>query len=119
MPFTLVENSAAFLHVQISGVMSFADMTVMQKEAQKLIAGGLNPRALIELVDFGGWEKSKDWGDITFMVEHGDDIARMAIVGEEHWRDQALMFVASGLRATEIEYFTPDDLGRAKDWIAS
>lgn len=118
MPFTLVEKSAAFLHVQFSGVMSFADMTAMQKGAQQLIAGGLNPRVLIELVDFGGWEKSAEWGDITFMVEHGDDIARMAIVGEERWRDQALMFVASGLRATEIEYFTPDDLDSARGWIA-
>jgi len=54
---------------------------------------------------------------MSFLSEHGDDISRMAIVGEERWRDDALMFVAKGLRATGIEYFTPADLDRARAWL--
>lgn len=119
MGFSLLERNDAFLHIQISGVMTLTDLAALQNEARVLITRGLKPRALIELADFGGWGKGPGWDDIVFFAEHGDDIARMAIVGEERWRDQALMFTAKGLRATEIEYFTPDDFDRARQWLCS
>jgi hypothetical protein len=103
--------------VQVVGVMTLDDQAALQSAARVLIARGLKPRVLAVLDGFGGWAKGQDWGDVTFLSEHGDDIARMAIVGEERWRDDALMFVAKGLRTTGIEYFTPDHLARARQWL--
>jgi len=117
MAFSLIESSDDFLHVRVSGVMTLADQAALQDAARILIARGLKPRVLAILAGFGGWAKGQDWGDVTFLSEHGDDIARMAIVGEERWRDDALMFVAKGLRATSIEYFTPENLEGAKAWL--
>ena len=117
MAFSLIESRDDFLHVRVSGVMTLADQAALQDAARILIARGLKPRVLAVLAGFGGWAKGQDWGDVTFLSEHGDDIARMAIVGEERWRDDALMFVAKGLRATRIEYFTPENLEGAKLWV--
>jgi len=117
MAFSLIESSDDFLHVRVSGVMTLADQAALQNAARVLIDRGLKPRVLAVLAGFGGWAKGQDWGDVTFLSEHGDDIARMAIVGEERWRDDALMFVAKGLRATAIEYFKPADIEGAKLWV--
>lgn len=118
MAFSLIESSGDFLHVQVSGVMTLNDQAALQNAAHALIDRGKKPRLLAVLDGFEGWEKNQDWGDVTFLSEHGDDIARMAIVGEERWRDDALMFVAQGLRATEIEYFKPADIERARGWVS-
>jgi hypothetical protein len=118
MGFSVLERNGAVMHIRISGVMTLADLAALQDEARILIARGLKPRALIEFADFGGWAKDPGWDDMAFIAEHGDDIARMAIVGEERWRDQALMFTAKGLRATEIEYFIPDDFAHARQWVS-
>jgi len=117
MAFNLIESSDDFLHVRVSGVMTLKDQAALQDAARVLIARGLRPRVLAVLAGFAGWAKGQDWGDMSFLSEHGDDISRMAIVGEERWRDDALMFVAKGLRATGIEYFTPADLDRARAWL--
>jgi hypothetical protein len=117
MAFSVVDRAGAFAHLRITGVMTLADQQALQDQARVLIDQGLRPRALLVLENFKGWEKGVDWGDMSFLTEHGDDIERMAIVGEERWRDEMLMFVAKGLRATEIEYFSPAELDRARQWV--
>ena len=49
---------------------------------------------------FAGWERHEDWGDVSFMTEQGQHIEKMAIVGDEKWRDDALAFTAKGFRPT-------------------
>jgi hypothetical protein len=39
------------------------------------------------------------------MMEQGQHIEKMAIVGDEKWRDDALAFTAKGFRSTAIELF--------------
>jgi len=41
----------------------------------------------------------------------------MAIVGEERWRDPALLFVGKGFRDTEIEFFLPEAADAAQAWL--
>ena len=43
----------------------------------------------------------------------------MAIVGDEQWKDLALMFTAKGFRPFPIEYFAPGGLAKAHTWLAS
>jgi hypothetical protein len=39
------------------------------------------------------------WGDVSFMMEQGQYIEKMAIVGDEKWRDDALAFTAKRIFA--------------------
>jgi hypothetical protein len=43
----------------------------------------------------------------------------MAIVADAKWEDQALMFAGKGLRKIEIEFFTPAEMGRARQWLTA
>jgi hypothetical protein len=80
----------------------------MIREAGKIVA-------LVILDDFEGWERNDDWGDVSFVLEHDTDIEKMAIVGRERWRDEALMFAGAGLRRTPVSYFIDSDSARA--WL--
>ena len=75
-------------------------------------------RLLFVLDGFEGWDSRDNWRDLNFFVRHGDSIARIAIVGEERWRDLALMFAAADLRKAPVEYFPAGDLSKAETWLA-
>ena len=74
-------------------------------------------RALIILEAFEGWERRGDWGDVSFMTEQGQHIDKMAIVGDEKWRDDALAFTAKGFRPTAIEFFPASRINEARIWL--
>ena len=42
----------------------------------------------------------------------------MAIVGDAKWEELTSIFTARGLRPFPIEYFLPDELEKAREWIA-
>jgi CTP synthase (UTP-ammonia lyase) len=117
MAFEIVKTDGAVLHIRIQGVMQLADHQAIQAVAKKLIAQGLKPRVLVTTVDFQGWQKGADWGDMSFLSDYGNDIVKMAIVGDEKWKDQVFMFVAKGLRKTAVEYFPANALTQAEAWV--
>ena len=51
------------------------------------------------------------------MTQHDQDISKIAIVGEEQWRDLVCAFLAKGFRTAAVEYFVPTDLAKARAWL--
>ena len=117
MAYEIIKIDGPVLHVRIKGVMQLADQHALQAAAKKLIAQGLKPRLLVIAENFQGWEKGVDWGDMDFLMDYGDDVVKMAIVGDEKWKEQVFMFTAKGLRKTAIEYFSPTALAQAEAWV--
>jgi len=108
------------VHARISGEMTPLDQQALERVAKKLIAAGQKISLLVTLEDFKGWKKDPAWAadDVDFQFHHGNDIARIAIVGDHQWRDQAFLYVGKGFRGTEIEFFPPESLNAAKAWIS-
>ena len=52
------------------------------------------------------------------MMEEGQHIEKMAIVGDEKWRDDALAFTAKGFRPTANE-FSASRMNEARIWLSS
>ncbi|MGR9108361.1 MAG: STAS/SEC14 domain-containing protein [Gammaproteobacteria bacterium] len=119
MAHEIVGIDGEVLHVCIRGTMRLADRDAVQSLARDLIERGIKPRLLVTTENFAGWEKAEEWGDVGFLMDYGDDILKMAIVGEERWKEQALMFAGEGLRATKIEFFPPSALTEALLWVGS
>jgi hypothetical protein len=117
MAHKIIRIDGAVLYVRVSGVMKLTDQQSLQTAGLELIAQGRKVRLFVTFEDFEGWEKGVDWGDIGFLMAHGDDIAKMAIVGDERWKDQIFAFVGKGLRTTEIEFFPPSSMTEAGSWI--
>jgi SpoIIAA-like len=105
------------VHVRIRDTMQIADQKLLESAAKELIRTGKKVSVIAILENFKGWEKSEAWGDIGFMSEHGDDIVKMAIVGDKRWQEDVFLFVGKGLRSTEIEFFPSSLLKQAEEWV--
>ena len=103
------------VHVRISGTMQVDD----QRALQRLVAAtpGRPLRVLVTLEDFAGWERSDAWADEAGFLSDRARLARMAVVGDERWRDATLLFVGKGFRETEIAFFPEHARREAEAWL--
>ncbi len=117
MAYEIMRMDEDDISLRISGVMKLLEQQSLQNVGAELIAQGKKLRMLVTLEGFEGWEKGVDWGDVGFLMTYGDDIARIAVVGEERWKDQIYAFLGKGLRTTEIEFFPPSLAKEAEEWL--
>ena len=52
-------------------------------------------------------------------MSYGDAITRIAIVGDERWRSEMLMFAAADLRKAPVEFFSEGAITTARAWLAA
>jgi len=119
MPVEIIDVSGKLLQVKIRGVLTKADHERLVQVAKEAIAREGKIRALIVAEGFEGWERHGDWGDVSFMMQEGQQIEKMAIVADEKWRDDALAFTAKGFRPTGIEFFAASRMNEARTWLAA
>jgi len=103
--------------VDISGMLVEQDFGALQKSAELEIQKAGKIRLLVVLNHFTGWAPGK-WYDLAFYVRHGADVERIAIVGDERWRSEALMFAGADLREGAVKYFSPPYRREAAKWLS-
>lgn len=119
MPFTIIDGRGPVISANITGELSNSEVRQMQTAALEAIRTCGKISALFLLQDFQGWKRAADWGDVTFLTEHDKDIAKIAVVGEDQWRDSVYAFLAKGFRQAEVEFFLPGDLAKARGWLSA
>jgi hypothetical protein len=119
MPVEIINSSGKLLELKIRGMLKKTDHERLIQIAKEAIAREGKVRALAILERFEGWERREDWGDVSFMMQEGQQIEKMAIVGDEKWKDDAFAFTAKGFRATAIEFFPVSRLNEARTWLAA
>ena len=102
--------------VEISGLLGEKDFGALQESAAAEISKTGKIRLLIVLDHFVGWAPGK-WRDLAFYIQHGADIERIAIVGDERWRGETLMFAGADLRQGAVAYFSPPYRQQAVTWL--
>jgi hypothetical protein len=117
MACEIIRIADSVVHARIRDIMQIADQKMLESVAVELIGKGKKVKLIAVLEDFKGWEKSEAWDDISFLVKHGNEIAKMAIVGDEQWKEKMLLFVGKGLRSTKIEFFPLASLKQAEEWV--
>ena len=118
MPIEIIDAAEKLLQLKVRGMFKKADHDRMIQIAKEAIKREGKVHTLVILEGFEGWDQGGDWGDVSFMMEQGQHIAKMAIVGDDKWRDDAVAFTAKGFRATTIEFFTPSHLDEARMWLS-
>jgi hypothetical protein len=115
----MVPEGQNVYRVEMSGLLRKSDLDRSQAELAREIRRVGAVKLLCLLIDFEGWERNSGWNDLTFYIQHGGAIDQIAIVGQEEWRNQALMFAAAGLRRGPVEFFLEKDLAGARTWLSS
>lgn len=119
MGVEIVDSSQGLLTVRVTGTLTKPEQDRMYEAAIEIIQRDGKVRFLVIAEDFQGWDEASDWGDISFQMKYDRHIEKIAIVGEEEWRDLAIAFVGKGFRPVAIEYFLPSEFARARAWVAS
>jgi hypothetical protein len=117
MPASMRHESDNLYRIHISGVLSKTELENAQAVAAQEIKRLGKIKLLFILEQFQGWERGADWGDLTFHATHDKDIERIAIVGEEKWRDHGLAFAGAGIRQAAVRFFPPTEIARARAWL--
>jgi hypothetical protein len=117
MPYTIIDATGPIVSAKISGELDRTEVSQIQAAALEAIRRCGKISALFILDNFRGWKREGNWGDITFMTEHDQEIAKIAAVGDEKWRDLVYAFLAKGFRQAAVEYFLPADLAKARAWV--
>jgi len=117
MPFDLQPEGDNVLRIELRGTLRQGEFARCQDQVLHEVSRVGPVRLLFTLDGFEGWDAQDNWNDLGFFVCHGDAIARIAIVGDERWRDLALMFAAADLRKAPVEYFSAADLVKARSWL--
>jgi hypothetical protein len=89
-----------------------------QNAIARKIDTGSKPRLLFILENFEGWERGADWNDLDFMISHGGEISKIAIIAEPRWEALALAFAGAGVRRAPVKFFPPAELEQARSWLA-
>ena len=117
MTAELVDVNAGVVTTRVSGMLTQAALSEMQKALAEIIRSRGKVRILILAENFTGWERGGAWDDFSFQAQYDPSIEKMAIVGDQRWEDLTLIFTAKDLRRFPIEYFTPDELDKARAWL--
>jgi len=117
MPVEIIDAAGKLLQVKVRGMLRKADYERIIQTAKEAIGREGKVRALVILDGFEGWERREDWGDVSFMMGQGQHIEKMAIVGDEKWKDDAVAFTGKGFRPTAIEFFPSSRLNEARVWL--
>lgn len=117
MSAEIISNCNGIVTGRIKGVLTYAELTAIQNEIFGIIGKEGGIRLLILCEGFLGWDKAGDWEDVSFQTKTDPYINKMALVGDKKWKDLALLFTGQGFREFPIEYFEPDDVDKASNWL--
>jgi hypothetical protein len=104
--------------LDIAGVLRERDFDGVRRAAAAEIRRIGKIRLLVVFARFDGWEAGANWRDLSFYIRHGDDIERIALVADDRWRSETLMFAGADLRKAPVEVFRSADVARARAWLA-
>jgi hypothetical protein len=118
MPIAVKHEGTNVFRLDVRGMLQHSEFQQCQAELVNEMQRLGTVRLLFVLDDFQGWAPQDNWNDLSFYIDHGDAIERIGIVGEERWRDHALMFAAADLRKGAVHYFVRSALPEARAWVA-
>lgn len=118
MPVTVESEGDGVYRVEASGTLLKSEMDELQAAAAQVIAHVGKVRVLFVLERFKGWERGADWGDMRFFETVGQKIERIAVVGEEKWRDPARMFLLADMRDAPVRFFLSGEIDQARGWLS-
>ncbi len=119
MSAKIISHTDGIVTVKITGLFTYPDQLVLQNATIDLIPQQGKISVLTIYEDFQGWSKDDSWEDVSFQEKSDPYIKKMAIVGEEKWRELTLMSVGAGFRNFPIGYFQTAELDKAKEWLMS
>jgi stage II sporulation SpoAA-like protein len=119
MGATIQHEKGGLWVLRVSGALRKDEMDAVQAECLEGMGPYDDAKVLVIVEDnFCGWMGGEVWNDMTFFVEHGDRIAKIAIIGDPKWESRMLMFAGAGFRRSPVKYFVKNHFAEAYAWLS-
>jgi hypothetical protein len=115
---TLRHEGDGVYRIEASGTLLKSELDQVQAAVAQEIARLGKVRFLLVLRGFNGWERGADWGDLRFYEAFGKDVERIAIVGDEKWREQVRLFILADVRESPVRFFPSGEIDQARAWLS-
>jgi hypothetical protein len=103
--------------LRISGLLKKSEMDAAFAAEARKWGPSTRIKVLVMVEDFKGFERTTDWGDITFLVKHDHQVEKIAIVGDQRWESDMVTFAGAGFRQGQVKFFPMDQLSQARAWL--
>jgi len=117
MGATIQKEEGNLRVLRITGLLKKSDLDAVQAAEARQWKSTTKIKLLVIVEDFQGWEHGVDWGDMSFLVTHGDRIEKIAIVGDPKQEVDFLAFAGAGFRQAQVKFFPPSQLAQARAWL--
>lgn len=118
MGATIERDESGIWVLRVSGALRKEELDAVQAAGLKGMGPDESARVLVIVEgDFRGWVGDEVWNDMTFFVQHGDRIQKIAIVGDPKWETRMLMFTGAGFRRAPVRYFARGQFAEARAWL--
>ena len=117
MALEVMELIRGVVSVKITGQLKKSDLHQMRAAILQGIKQWSRIRLHVIVENFTGCEASPDGDDVQVLGEHGRNIEKVAILGEEQWRNGVCALIGNDFQATPIEYYSPSERARAIAWL--
>lgn len=119
MSVSLDKRTPDLIVIKISGIFTYSDLKFLEDSSKEKPQVDNKIKVLILAEEFKGWGKEGDWGDLTSMYNNDPYVSKIAVVSEEEFHDEFLMFLGAGRMKAEVKAFYPDEIEDAQEWIKS
>ena len=116
MSFTLTLKLDDLFELSLDGVLTFDDLKAIESNSEDWFRNDQKIKILVLAAEFDGWDKG-DWGDLTFMNKHDQQIDKIAVVTKERWHKWMSMFLCPRKRHAEVKIFFEDEEEAARSWL--
>ena len=113
------DPESGLFELRIRGILKRAEFTEGEGRFAAVVDSVENPRVLVVMEHFGGWERGQDWDNLDFMLSHGNKISKIAVVGAGRKEDEVRIFSGAGIRTTQVEFFDAGHEAQAREWLMS
>lgn len=118
MPYSIVKQTSDLNWIKICGQLTILDLLAIQVLDQESPQQSARLQTLIELENFEGWSNEPGWESTSFLPDQDHENYRIAIVGDEKWKDEVFMFIGYPMRDIDIAFFPPTQLSEAQAWFS-
>lgn len=114
------ENDNIYV-IRIGGLLNRETVSNIEAVARRDIDSGARDLKMLLILqdDFLGWQRAGNWGDVDFFSQYGNNIVKIAVVGDAQWEAQILTFLGAGSRKGEVRLFPQGQDAEARGWLVA
>jgi hypothetical protein len=117
MGLAIIKKSEDLLLINITGFLKDSGQEDYERIGRLEIDRSRKIKILVNATGFSGWGKDCDWSTREFMYEYDPYIEKIAVVADEKWKEQMLIYLRAGKRQALVAFFSQSQAQEARDWL--